>query len=215
MYTLGKDRKDYQSVDIKYCTTPDSSIRNVQTNTGVSATMETRGNKTTPAPLSHPHHPPSTFRNHRSPPHTKPVQTSEFRSRPHHQLRNYTSSLTTSISNSESTRGANCNHTKKAPLAPPCYKLDLDSQTAASSPQGSDFPHPGELFPIRSRIDCNSTYVIYMLKCECSLQYIGRTFQTRRIRVNKHRSNVSRGYIKPSISRNAIIVTFHNLPSHQ
>lgn len=43
-----------------------------------------------------------------------------------------------------------------------------------------------------------------MLECSCGLQYVGRTAQTLRARINKHRSNVGRGFLKRSISRNAL-----------
>lgn len=61
----------------------------------------------------------------------------------------------------------------------------------------------GEDFEIKTRIDCDSSFVIYILKCNCGLQYVGRTSQKLRTRMNQHRSNVMKGYIKHSVSRHA------------
>ncbi|KAM4018944.1 uncharacterized protein ACNLHF_028338 [Anomaloglossus baeobatrachus] len=45
----------------------------------------------------------------------------------------------------------------------------------------------GEIFRIRSHLTCQSDYVIYLIECECSKQYIGRTSQALHNRVNSHR----------------------------
>ncbi|XP_075709805.1 uncharacterized protein LOC142743193 [Rhinoderma darwinii] len=61
-----------------------------------------------------------------------------------------------------------------------------------------------ESFDIKSFLTCVSEYVIYLLQCTCKLQYIGRTTQTLRKRINNHRSNVSRGFAKQSVSRHCL-----------
>lgn len=65
--------------------------------------------------------------------------------------------------------------------------------------------YTGDTYPIKSRVDCSSTFVIYLLSCPCNLQYIGRTTQLFRVRVNQHRHNCTRGYTKRSVSRHAAI----------
>lgn len=57
----------------------------------------------------------------------------------------------------------------------------------------------GATYPIKTQVDCSSSYVIYILTCTCKLQYT----QALRIRVNQHRSNCTRGYTKHSVSRHA------------
>lgn len=62
----------------------------------------------------------------------------------------------------------------------------------------------GESFPLTTRLDCNSSYVVYMLECSCGLQYIGRTIQTLRARINKHRFNVTNVFFLHSVSTHAL-----------
>lgn len=52
-------------------------------------------------------------------------------------------------------------------------------------------------------MNCGSSNVIYVIQCKCGLQYVGRTTQTLRMRVNNHRYNVINGYDKHSMSRHA------------
>lgn len=66
----------------------------------------------------------------------------------------------------------------------------------------------GESFEIKQNMNCGSTYVIYLLECSCKLQYIGRTSQALRARLNNHRHNISRGFQQHSVSRHAAKV--HN-----
>lgn len=63
----------------------------------------------------------------------------------------------------------------------------------------------GEIYPIKSKVDCGSSFVIYLLTCQCGLQYVGRTTQSLRTRINQHRSNSARGYLKHSVSRHAAL----------
>lgn len=66
----------------------------------------------------------------------------------------------------------------------------------------------GEAFTIKTHLSCSSNYVIYLLECSCNLQYISRTTQALRSRINNHRWNIKNGFIKHSVSRNAL--HFHN-----
>lgn len=61
----------------------------------------------------------------------------------------------------------------------------------------------GEEFNIKQTLSCESSHIIYLLECTCNLQYIGRTKQTLRTRLNNHRFNITHGYEKHSVSRHA------------
>lgn len=61
----------------------------------------------------------------------------------------------------------------------------------------------GESFEIKQSLNCDSTHVIYILECTCSLQYVGRTKQTLRARLNKHRFNITHSFQQHSVSRHA------------
>lgn len=61
-----------------------------------------------------------------------------------------------------------------------------------------------ETFRIRTHITCASNYVIHLLECPCGLQYIGRTTQILRTRINNYKWNVTNGYIKHSVSHHAL-----------
>lgn len=54
------------------------------------------------------------------------------------------------------------------------------------------FNHPrtGKEFKIRGTISCNTTNVIYMLKCPCGLAYIGKTTRALKTRIAEHRSTI-------------------------
>lgn len=66
----------------------------------------------------------------------------------------------------------------------------------------------GETYPIKTSLNGSSTYVIYILECECNFQHVGRTTHPLRVCINKHQSNVQGGYTLHSISRHALQV--HN-----
>ncbi|KAL2086165.1 hypothetical protein ACEWY4_017224 [Coilia grayii] len=59
----------------------------------------------------------------------------------------------------------------------------------SNSTNCKDFSHPrtGKLFPIGSFINCNSTHVIYLLKCPCVLVYIGQTKRQLKILISEHK----------------------------
>ncbi|XP_041922081.1 uncharacterized protein LOC121685553 [Alosa sapidissima] len=56
----------------------------------------------------------------------------------------------------------------------------------------STFSHPrtGKSFNIKGTITCNTSNVIYMLKCPCGLAYIGKTTRPLKTRISEHRSNI-------------------------
>ncbi|CAJ0930958.1 unnamed protein product [Ranitomeya imitator] len=51
-------------------------------------------------------------------------------------------------------------------------------------------PHTGKGIPIRGFFTCDSSYVIYIIKCPCGLAYVGETTQAIRDRVSQHKSNI-------------------------
>lgn len=52
-----------------------------------------------------------------------------------------------------------------------------------------------QTFKIKTHLNCSSNFIINLLECPCKLQYVGRTMMTQRNRMNKHRHNVSKGFI--------------------
>ncbi|CAJ0923647.1 unnamed protein product [Ranitomeya imitator] len=51
-------------------------------------------------------------------------------------------------------------------------------------------PHTGKAIPIRVFYTCESTFVIYLIKCPCDLAYVGETTQAVRDRVSQHKSTI-------------------------
>ena len=47
----------------------------------------------------------------------------------------------------------------------------------------------GKTFTVKQNVGCNSTFCIYLLKCNCGLQYIGET-DNFRSRINLHKSQI-------------------------
>lgn len=67
--------------------------------------------------------------------------------------------------------------------------------------------HSKEIFPIKYNLTCQSQYVIYLVECTCGHQYVGRTIQKLHLRLNKHRSNIKKGFLQHSVSRH--IFNYH------
>lgn len=63
--------------------------------------------------------------------------------------------------------------------------------------------HTKETFLIHFYADCGSSFLIYLIVCKCGLQYVGRTSQTLRTRLNNHRHNITKGFTKHSLSHHA------------
>lgn len=59
----------------------------------------------------------------------------------------------------------------------------------------------GKEYNINKFITCSSSSVIYLLSCPCGLQYIGKTNRQLRVRINEHRSAISRNDPKSPIAR--------------
>ncbi|XP_041428149.1 uncharacterized protein LOC121396834 [Xenopus laevis] len=62
--------------------------------------------------------------------------------------------------------------------------------------KGSQFTHPqtGRKIDIKRYFTCNSTFVVYLIKCPCGLAYVGETTQKVKDRIKQHKSNVRCGY---------------------
>ncbi|CAJ0966616.1 unnamed protein product, partial [Ranitomeya imitator] len=58
--------------------------------------------------------------------------------------------------------------------------------------KGDNFfhPHTGQSYPVRGFLTCESTYVVYMIKCPCGLAYIGETTEAIRDRISQNKSNI-------------------------
>lgn len=55
-------------------------------------------------------------------------------------------------------------------------------------------------FRIKQFITCNTTHVVYALRCPCGLLYIGRTKRLLRVRIAKHVHNISIGFKDHNVS---------------
>ncbi|CAJ0965859.1 unnamed protein product [Ranitomeya imitator] len=51
-------------------------------------------------------------------------------------------------------------------------------------------PQTGKAIPIKGFYTCESTHVVYLIKCPCGLAYVGETTQTVRDRVAQHKSTI-------------------------
>lgn len=58
-----------------------------------------------------------------------------------------------------------------------------------------------EVFPIKYHLICQSQFIIYLVECICGHQYVGSTTQKLHLRLNKHRSNIKKGFLQHSVSR--------------
>lgn len=56
-------------------------------------------------------------------------------------------------------------------------------------------------YKIEGLITCSSEGVVYMLECDCGLQYVGRTSRALHVRIGEHISNIKRGVKTHSVSR--------------
>ena len=53
-------------------------------------------------------------------------------------------------------------------------------------------PHSSKVYPIKSVITCNSTHVVYMIRCVCSMVYVGKTTRKLKQRISEHKSSIRR-----------------------
>lgn len=55
-------------------------------------------------------------------------------------------------------------------------------------------------FEIKHFITCNTSHVVYALRCPCGLMYIGRTKRLLRVRIAEHVHNITIGYKDHNVS---------------
>lgn len=58
--------------------------------------------------------------------------------------------------------------------------------------KGQDITHPrtGERFQAKGHYTCDSSFVVYLIKCPCGLVYIGETSQKMKSRLSSHKSTI-------------------------
>ncbi|KAL2080587.1 hypothetical protein ACEWY4_024380 [Coilia grayii] len=62
-------------------------------------------------------------------------------------------------------------------------------------------PHSGKKYNIKQFINCQSTHVVYMLKCPCGLLYIGQTKRNLKLRFAEHKGAIRNGNMDYAIAR--------------
>lgn len=63
-------------------------------------------------------------------------------------------------------------------------------------------------YQIKNLITCDTVGVVYMLQCDCRLQYVGRTSRPMGVRIAEHVNNIKRGLKTQNVSKHFRI--FHN-----
>lgn len=58
-----------------------------------------------------------------------------------------------------------------------------------------------KLYQIKELITCSTSGVVYILECECGLQYVGRTSRPLHVRIGKHVSNIKKGLVTHNVSK--------------
>ena len=62
-------------------------------------------------------------------------------------------------------------------------------------------PQSGQEYKIRDFINCNTTHVIYMLKCPCGKVYVGQTKRNLKVRIAEHKAAIRNGNMEYAIAR--------------
>ena len=69
----------------------------------------------------------------------------------------------------------------------------------------------GKLFDIFHTVNCQSTFVIYIIECRiCRLQYVGKSETAFNLRLNNHRNHSKKGVNSSELSEHFL----HNSRSH-
>ncbi|XP_073522664.1 uncharacterized protein [Phyllobates terribilis] len=68
----------------------------------------------------------------------------------------------------------------------------LQCRQCSNVMKGSTVYHPqtGKQYAIKGYYTCESSYVVYLIKCPCGMIYIGETTQPIRDRISKHKSTI-------------------------
>ena len=82
------------------------------------------------------------------------------------------------------------------------YKCGNCAQ-CSNSTNTKEFSHPrtGKKYSISSFINCNSTHVVYLLKCPCGLAYIGQTKRQLKLRISEHKTAIRTQNITYAMAR--------------
>lgn len=62
-------------------------------------------------------------------------------------------------------------------------------------------PSTGVKFPLKQFFNCNSSNVIYLLKCPCGMGYVGKTTRPLKTRFGEHRSAIRRADLTSPVAR--------------
>lgn len=68
----------------------------------------------------------------------------------------------------------------------------------------------GKEYKIDQLITCTTVGVVYMLQCECGLQYIGRTSRPLHVRLGEHVNNIKKGLKTHNVSKHFKLVHGQN-----
>ena len=81
-------------------------------------------------------------------------------------------------------------HTKSDVGFVPCSRVSSNCKCCKSAIPGNSFQSTvtKEQFKIFSEVNCKSKNLIYLLTCQCGIQYVGQTITPFNIRLNNHRS---------------------------
>ncbi|CAJ0945056.1 unnamed protein product, partial [Ranitomeya imitator] len=73
------------------------------------------------------------------------------------------------------------------------WDISLSTMHACNNvTRGSTFyhPHNGKQYNIKGYFTCDTSFVVYLIKCPCGLCYIGETTQPIKDRISKHKSTI-------------------------
>lgn len=59
----------------------------------------------------------------------------------------------------------------------------------------------GESFEIKQYLTCCTSFVIYLIQCQCGKEYVGRTTQKLHDRLIQHRANIKKRFLLHGLSR--------------
>lgn len=65
-------------------------------------------------------------------------------------------------------------------------------------------PHTGKRLKINTFINCNTTHVVYILKCPCGLIYVGQTKRSLKLRIAEHKAAIRNKNMDYAIARHYI-----------
>lgn len=85
------------------------------------------------------------------------------------------------------------------------YKCGNCSQ-CSNSTNAKYFSHPrtGKRYSISSFINCNSTHIVYLLKCPCGLVHVGQTKRQLKLRIAEHKTAIRTKNITYAIARHYV-----------